>query len=364
MSVFKKIHPMYFGSLIYLIFPIYYVLSGEYPLWTLPLTILFAIAYLSLTLVKQEWVKMILFLYLCVYIVLLTLYGGIGSTLFIYYVTNILTWHFQEDTVTSKRYIIFYITYAILLYFISQVNDIETIVFLSILHVVAIGMMYVMRKNLQEERLKRVLQEKNESINLLLAENERNRIGQDLHDTLGHVFAMLSIKSELAVALMENKEYDKARKEIEELRAVTTTSMKEVRQIVESLKRHTVAEELQILHNMFAMAQVTLAVTNSDLTRSLSESVQSVVTMILRECGNNLLKHSQATHCHIGFEQKSNQMIIIVEDNGIGFETVTGEELHSIRERLTTIKGHLDITTLKNPTQITMWIPLSTNDRV
>ena len=37
----------------------------------------------------------------------------------------------------------------------------------------------------------------------MIAEQERNRIGQDLHDTLGHVFASLSVKSELVAKLID-----------------------------------------------------------------------------------------------------------------------------------------------------------------
>ncbi len=44
---------------------------------------------------------------------------------------------------------------------------------------------------------------KNRHINTLIAEQERHRIGQDLHDTLGHVFASLSLKSELAYKLID-----------------------------------------------------------------------------------------------------------------------------------------------------------------
>ena len=38
------------------------------------------------------------------------------------------------------------------------------------------------------------MEEANRTINILSAENERNRIGRDLHDTLGHTFAMMSLK--------------------------------------------------------------------------------------------------------------------------------------------------------------------------
>ena len=45
---------------------------------------------------------------------------------------------------------------------------------------------------------------KNRYINTLITEQERHRIGQDLHDTLGHVFASLSLKSELAYKIIDS----------------------------------------------------------------------------------------------------------------------------------------------------------------
>ena len=82
------------------------------------------------------------------------------------------------------------------------------------------------------------------TINILSAENERNRIGRDLHDTLGHTFAMMSLKTELALKQMDKEQYDAARKNLEELNQISRDSMYEVREIVNKLKYRTVAEEL------------------------------------------------------------------------------------------------------------------------
>lgn len=49
--------------------------------------------------------------------------------------------------------------------------------------------------------------EQNQYINILSAENERNRIGRDLHDSLGHTFAMMTLKTELALKLLEKRNY-------------------------------------------------------------------------------------------------------------------------------------------------------------
>ena len=48
------------------------------------------------------------------------------------------------------------------------------------------------------------IEEKNRYINTLITEQERHRIGQDLHDTLGHVFTSLSLKSELAYKIIDS----------------------------------------------------------------------------------------------------------------------------------------------------------------
>ena len=61
--------------------------------------------------------------------------------------------------------------------------------------------------------MKNEIEEKNKYINTLIAEQERQRIGQDLHDTLGHVFVSLSLKSELAYKLID-KDQEKAKNEI------------------------------------------------------------------------------------------------------------------------------------------------------
>ena len=48
---------------------------------------------------------------------------------------------------------------------------------------------------------------------------KRNRIGQDLHDSLGHTFAMLSVKTDLALQLFQMQAYPQVEKELREIQA-------------------------------------------------------------------------------------------------------------------------------------------------
>ena len=199
--------------------------------------------------------------------------------------------------------------------------------------------------------MEEALAEQNRTINILSAENERNRIGRDLHDTLGHTFAMMSLKTELALKQMDKEQYDAARKNLEELNQISRDSMYEVREIVNQLKYRTVAEELLELERLFDLSDIVLTVDSSLDLDSLSPVTQSTLSMVLRELANNVIKHSQADSCQIRLS-RHHGIVLEFEDDGCGFEEVTGQELHSIRERLSLVDGELEILSQSHPTTI------------
>ena len=186
------------------------------------------------------------------------------------------------------------------------------------------------------------MEEANRTINILSAENERNRSGRDLHATLGHTFAMMSLKTELALKQMDKEQYEAARKNLEELNQISRDSMYEVREIVNKLKYRTVAEELLELERLFDLSDIVLTVDSSLDLDSLSPVSQSTLSMVLRELANNVIKHSQADSCQIRL-RRDHGIVLEIEDDGCGFEEVTGQELHSIRERLSLVDGDLKI---------------------
>lgn len=207
----------------------------------------------------------------------------------------------------------------------------------------------------QERKMEEALAEQNRTINILSAENERNRIGRDLHDTLGHTFAMMSLKTELALKQMDKEQYDAARKNLEELNQISRDSMYEVREIVNKLKYRTVAEELLELERLFDLSDIVLTVDSSLDLDSLSPVSQSTLSMVLRELANNVIKHSQADSCQIRL-RRDHGIVLEFEDDGCGFEEVTGQELHSIRERLSLVDGDLEILSQSHPTIICVYL--------
>lgn len=339
----------YFVSLIFLVFPILGVFGGYFPVWTLALTTAFTIAYLLMVYLKKAYSKWIPFLwfYTLAYIIFMTLTFQGGMMWFVFFNVNLLVWRF-EDSVSSYRFLSFLATLLILTSSsFLLTDDLSTHLMSMAILLFSLGMYYYQNRIRQERKM----EEQNRTINILSAENERNRIGRDLHDTLGHTFAMMSLKTELALKQMDKEQYDAARKNLEELNQISRDSMYEVREIVNKLKYRTVAEELLELERLFDLSDIVLTVDSSLDLDSLSPVTQSTLSMVLRELANNVIKHSQADSCQIRLSRNLG-IILEFEDDGCGFKEVTGQELHSIRERLSLVDGDLEILSQSHPTII------------
>ena len=266
---------------------------------------------------------------------------------FVFFNVNLLVWRF-EDSVSSYRFLSFLATLLILTSSsFLLTDDLSTHLMSMAILLFSLGMYYYQNRIRQERKM----EEQNRTINILSAENERNRIGRDLHDTLGHTFAMMSLKTELALKQMDKEQYDAARKNLEELNQISRDSMYEVREIVNKLKYRTVAEELLELERLFDLSDIVLTVDSSLDLDSLSPVTQSTLSMVLRELANNVIKHSQAESCQIRLS-RDHGIVLEFEDDGCGFKEVTGQELHSIRERLSLVDGDLEILSQSHPTII------------
>jgi signal transduction histidine kinase len=84
----------------------------------------------------------------------------------------------------------------------------------------------------------------------------------------------------------------------------------------------------------------------------LSDVVEINVYRIVQECLNNIKKHSKATEVNVLFHLNLQEAVLIVEDNGQGFNASTdslkasapsGLGLLSMRERASLLNGTVDI---------------------
>jgi len=74
---------------------------------------------------------------------------------------------------------------------------------------------------------------------------------------------------------------------------------------------------------------------------------------IIQELVNNIIKHAEATEAIIQFNRNGNQLTIVVEDNGKGFDPTEAEEktgmgISGVRNRVDYLNGKLTIDSRKD----------------
>ena len=355
----KHIHHMFYVGLIFMAFPFATILFGQIPYWHFFLALFFMVSYLGILITENKILTWLFWLYLLAYIGGNTFYIGTGFCWFYYYLSNILVYRFEVSNFRSPFLWTAFLSQLILLgalLFNRYMGENDWLFVLIICLFIAI-MTFSMVRNRMMEELKADHAKQNAQINLLLAENERHRIGRDLHDSLGHTFAMLSVKADLADQFLALGQVEKAQEQVQEIQAISQESMHQVREIVENLKQRTLARELETVKQMLEVAQIKVEIQNELDTASISPILESALAMVSLELATNMIKHAKATEAHLSYHSTETGVEMVAEDNGIGFVKVSDKDLHSIRERLELLGGELVISHRKNPTRIELTIP-------
>ena len=356
LNLLKGNYGFYLSS-IFFIFPLVYVISGSYPKYTLPLTILAIASYIGMLYTKNRVLVFIEWFYLIAYISYMTIVLYPTNILFSFYLSNLLVWHFHDKYFTYRTISFFITINSLTLYIIANPKmNIGDRIILFIFSSMCIITYFTQKYGYERNKLKNERLKHNEHINLLLAENERNRIGRDLHDSIGHTFVMLKLKAELAEKYLEKNNIEAAKKELKEISKISSASMTETRSIINKLKHRTINEELKVVSDIMTMADISLDIKNNMTTTLPSQLVEWTITMVLKELTNNVIKHSNANKCNIEINESSNNYTVVISDNGRGFENIDGTELSSIRERIKLVNGVIDITSKKAPTTIKVTI--------
>ncbi|WP_085993916.1 sensor histidine kinase [Oceanobacillus senegalensis] len=210
----------------------------------------------------------------------------------------------------------------------------------------------------KQEMLENKLQDANERISELLVAEERQRIARDLHDTLGQKLSLIGLKSDLAGKLIDH-DLDNAKREITDIHHTARTALKEVREIVSTMKNNKLEDELVHIQQVLRAAQIDDSISGSPHLSDTPLLVENVLSMCLKEAVTNVVKHSEATVCKISIIQSQSEITITVWDNGIGMkrhENSIGNGLRGMRERLEFVNGNLEVEALEG-TVVTIQVP-------
>lgn len=219
----KSIDYMYWASLIFMVFPIVPVVTGWLSAWHLLSDILFVVAYLGVLTTKSQYLSWLYWSLMLTYVVGNTAFVAVNYIWFFFFLSNLLIYHFSVRSLKSLHVWTFLLAQVLVVgqLLIFQRIEVEFLFYLLVILAFVDLMTFGLVRIRIMEDLKEAQAKQNAQINLLLAENERSRIGQDLHDSLGHTFAMLSVKTDLALQLFQMEAYPQVEKELREIQQIS-----------------------------------------------------------------------------------------------------------------------------------------------
>lgn len=205
---------------------------------------------------------------------------------------------------------------------------------------------------------------------LLGQEEERNRIGKELHDSLG---AMLST-IKLHMGTIQTVEKNGSPNNLVKTKELLDDACEEVRKISRDMMPITLSSyglnvALEELFDKFSSEsgpQVTFQVYG--MYRIANKETELYIYRIIQELLNNAIKHANANEILIQINYLDEKMVITVEDDGAGFDydpnKYAGMGIKNIIYRIKYLKGDLTVDSSKgNGTTTVIEIPNTTLSR-
>ena len=202
---------------------------------------------------------------------------------------------------------------------------------------------------------------------------ERERMAQEIHDTLAQGFTSVVMLAQTTAAELDRGHEDAARGRVEQIEQVARQNLAEARALVAAfgpadLQDATLGEALSRLAERFGSqtgVRVSLAAGTQQAASGLSREVQVVLLRSAQEAMANVRRHAGATHVTLGLARADGAVRLEVADDGRGFgpEAVEGQGLRGMRERARAGGGDLAVESTRGAgTRLTLTAPLAEPD--
>ena len=185
---------------------------------------------------------------------------------------------------------------------------------------------------------------------------ERERIGRDLHDLLGHTLSLITLKLELSRKLAD-ADPQRSRQEADDAEAVARQALAQVRAAVTGMRATD-------LHGEIASAGLLLESRGvswqAHAPPPLPPGLDTALSLVLREAVTNIARHADATTARLQFVVAGDVLQMIISDDGRGIGTRRGNGLTGMRERVEAVDGVLSIDGGRGiGSQLTVSVPLT-----
>jgi len=182
-----------------------------------------------------------------------------------------------------------------------------------------------------------------------IQEEERKRIGRELHDSVNPLLALANLYLELVQPNTAKEKFAK-----KQVFSVILTAIENIRSISSQLviSQKTECGLVQLITEMTEkisgtdIFEIKFIHSKEDLVSKMCPLIKLALYRILEEQLNNIIKHSRAKHVEIKLILKKVNICLSVSDDGVGFDTtkpVTGIGLKNIASRTKQFNGQMQI---------------------
>ena len=223
-------------------------------------------------------------------------------------------------------------------------------------------------EKLEKQHVEQLLKEQELiGINAMLdgQEKEREKIAEELHDTIGSSLATLKLYIESLNDAQKKEEYHQLHKKAS---LVLEETYDEVRKMAHGkssgvlIKKGLVPAVQSMTDKISEARQIDMQVIGTGLENRLDNSLEISIFRSIQELLSNAVKHSGASEVIVQITQHDDQLNIIVEDDGIGFDlknTRWGLGYSTIQTRVEELGGDLMIDSSRgNGTTVILNIPV------
>lgn len=195
-----------------------------------------------------------------------------------------------------------------------------------------------------------------DEVKRLAATAERERIGRDLHDLLGHTLSLVALKSDLAARLLE-RDPRAAQREIEDVSRVAREALSQVRRAVTGIRAAGIAAQLASSRLLLETDGIAFDY-RVDLP-PLPDAHETALALALRESVTNVQRHARARRVEVRLWHEAGTVHLGVQDDGRGSDIEPGTGLAGMRERIEAVGGHLSISSRRGQgTRVDVVLPL------
>lgn len=195
-------------------------------------------------------------------------------------------------------------------------------------------------------------------------ESERKEIAEILHDD---VSTLLS-SANMHLSATKKKFDNNTPIEIEKTQAIILEASQKIRDLSHNLISSVLLKfgleyAIKDLEKKYSNSELTFEVISQNKTR-YNQDFEIKIFNIIQELSNNILKHSYANNAQIKIKEENDNLIVLVNDDGIGFSASSSNKnegigINQIKARIEMMNGEIAINSEKNKgTRILITIPL------